>query len=91
MKVRLVPADAAVVRKAWEIGTDEIAIQSVLQLSGDSVTRIAETYANMDIKALHGMHLNNLKTGVETWTTLASLVKDILSDAFSALRSIFRF
>ncbi len=41
----LTPDQITLARKAWEIGTEQIVLQIVMQLDGDVTTRISEGFA----------------------------------------------
>lgn len=54
--IDLDPKDALLIRKTWELGTAQIAIQTVVQLDGDVVTRISPQYAQTGWQGLHRIH-----------------------------------
>ena len=70
----------ALLRKIWEIGLDEIAMQTVVQLDGDVVTRILGKYAQEDFAILHKLHHQGVSTALGFWKDLVGLVKDFFED-----------
>ena len=86
----VVPSDdVTFIRKAWEIGVEEVAIQSVIQLDGDVVTRVSPRHAGADSGALHTMHLSSCRMGIEMWQALANLVRELIGGALSTLARFF--
>lgn len=72
--------ELALLRKIWEIGTSEIAMQTVVQLDGDVVTRIQSKYASPDFTTLHQLHHKGVNTALEFWKDLIALVKDFFEN-----------
>lgn len=79
------PEDLAYVRKAWETGTDEVVMQSTMQLDGDVITRLHQDYLSSDAEFLQQTHVRATQLAVETWSTTARFVSDLVKGAFSAL------
>jgi hypothetical protein len=71
-----VPAnDALVIRHAWEIGTERILAQTVVQLRGDIVTRLDPDAAGLP--ALQSMHQLGINAALGHWHDLLALVVQI--------------
>ena len=87
--VTVPPEDLAYVRKAWETGTDEVVMQSTMQLDGDVITRLHEEYLSKDAEFLQQTHMHATRMAVETWSTTARFVADLVKGAFSALLKFF--
>lgn len=64
------------IRKAWEIGTEKIAMQTVIQLDGDVVTRISPEYAKPDKKVIHEIHQQGVSISMKAWGELVGVVKE---------------
>jgi hypothetical protein len=64
------------IRKAWEIGTEKIVMQTVIQLDGDVVTRVTPEYATADRKTVHEIHNQSVTFSLNAWSQLVELVKD---------------
>jgi hypothetical protein len=67
--------DLLIIKKIWEVGTEEVVAQTVVQLDGDIITRIAANYRS----ALEGdesgtqlltLHEQGLETAIERWEAL---------------------
>lgn len=74
------------VRKIWEIGTESVVIQTVIQVEGDVITRITpqlmdKQYSDEIRNALFTVHRNSMDVGLSHWKnligTLIELVKNL--------------
>lgn len=79
--------DYTVVRKLWELGTEEVAMQTVLELDGDVVLRISPKYAREDASAIHALHNASVDLSYQYWKTIISLVAEFINTAFKSLFS----
>ncbi len=70
--------EVAIIRKAWELGTLEIAMQTVIQIDGDVVTRIQPDYAKEINNSLRDIHNQGVTTSIKFWKALVSLVNDFI-------------
>ena len=71
-------SDAAVrLRKIWELGTDQIVVQTIVHIDGDSVTRFQRGIDRRVLEFYLDIHNRGIDTAVKQWQTLF--------DAFSAL------
>lgn len=70
--------ELVILRKAWEIGTEEVAMQTVIQLDGDVVTRVQPKFATSQYSVLHGIHHQGIETSVGFWKTLVDIVGSIV-------------
>lgn len=71
----LKPEERVAFRKIWEIKTDRIALQTVMQLDGDVVTRIAMGGAEKD-KRLLEVHQRGVNLAFGYWKTVLTLLQD---------------
>ncbi len=73
--------ERVLIRKIWEVGLDEIAMQTVIQIDGDVVTRIEPQYAKSDDKSkvLREIHERSVTVSLAAWKELIGLVKDFFS------------
>ena len=78
------PNQLTLIRKAWDIGTDRIVLQTVVQLDGDVIFRaspgISETHAE-----LLNAHRSVTQVGLGHWHKLFNLVLRLLGNAFESL------
>lgn len=74
----LTPDEIVMIRKIWEMGLEEIAMQTVIQLDGDVLTRIQSKYANEDSAIIHELHNQSVNTALAFWGGLIGIVKDLV-------------
>lgn len=67
-------ADITLIRKIWELGTDEIAMQTVIQLDGDVVTRVQPKYAALNQEAIFKIHNQGVSTSISFWKELVEVL-----------------
>ena len=67
------------IRKEWELGIEEIAMKTVIQLDGDVITRVQESYATADHATVHELHNVGVKTSLAFWKTLVDIVESFVS------------
>jgi hypothetical protein len=79
--VTLVPVEVMTIRKIWEIGTEEIAMQTVIQLDGDVVTRLQRAYARVKDDPVIAVHNSAVATSVGTWNRLVDTLGAFMSGA----------
>ncbi len=72
--LRLQPDEITLLRKIWEIGIEDIAMQTIIQLDGDVVTRIQPDFVNdLDVQRMHN---EGVMTAISFWKDLIAVVKD---------------
>lgn len=84
---RWIPLDTrqlAVVRKIWEVGLEDIAFQTVMQLDGDFVTRIHPAYLGNEW--LMRIHQESVRASQSLWKELV----DIALRLFGAVADVFK-
>jgi hypothetical protein len=72
----LAPDERVLVRKIWDMGLEEIAMQTVIQMDGDVITRIQSKYANKESIVIHRLHDESVNTAIRFWGELIGIVKD---------------
>jgi hypothetical protein len=72
--VHILPDEVMMLRKIWEIGTEEIVLQTVIHLSGDLTTRIQRSYAKPEKRAYVEIHQTAVGTSMEFWKTMVDTV-----------------
>ncbi|MDM8515986.1 hypothetical protein QUF76_07290 [Desulfobacterales bacterium HSG16] len=75
--------ELVMIRKIWEMGLEEIAMQTLIQLDGDVLTRIQPKYAKKNFTIVHDLHNQSVATSMKFWGQLIG----ILQDFFSAMAS----
>ena len=78
----LAPADLVLIRKTWELGIEQIVMQTVVQLDGDVVTRLSGGMEDERFRVIHQVHADGVRVATESWRylveTLAGLTKSFL-------------
>lgn len=72
--IRLQPDELTVVRKIWEMGVEKVVMQSVIQLDGDTITRIQRRYAEQDQRHVFEFHRMSVDLSVRFWGVMANTV-----------------
>lgn len=70
------------IRKAWELGIEEIAMKTVVQLDGDVITRVQSNYATEAYAAVHKLHNTGISTSLAFWEMLADIAKALVQSFF---------
>jgi hypothetical protein len=78
----LATEELVLIRKIWDMGLERIAMQTVIQLDGDVITRIQAKYADKDSKVIHSIHNQSVAASMKFWGQLTRIVKDILGLLF---------
>jgi len=73
------------IRKAWEIGTEQIVMQTVIQLDGDITTRISENFAKNPNQTILKIHNDSIATSTGFWTSLFKAFAEITGETFKTI------
>ena len=83
--LNLRPEQIALIRKAWEIGTEKIVLQTIIQIDGDVTTRISKHFSkNPDDTVLH-IHNDSISISTEFWSTLVKTLTEIAGRTFKTI------
>lgn len=63
-----------VIKKANDIGTESVVIQTIIGMDGDITTRISQAFANQPIPFINAMHDEAITISVKFWKTLIRVV-----------------
>lgn len=74
------------VRKIWDVGTEVVMMQSVVQIDGDVVTRIQKGREGAAYKPIHDLHREAVGNAIRHWQFLGQTVAQLLT---SVLKSFF--
>jgi|GEM_PF-3968729 len=69
--VELTRQESAALSKAWELGADTVALQTVAMLDGDIITRISEQYTGDAYAVVRQLHHEAVDMSLTTWDRLA--------------------
>lgn len=72
----LTHSELVLIRKIWELGTEEIAMQTIIQLDGDVVTRVQPKYLSSNYETIFKVHNEGVSICVSFWKELVGVVKD---------------
>jgi hypothetical protein len=74
--------DLVLIRKVWELGTEVIAMQTIIQLDGDVITRINPSFMNETrYPKLQSYHNQALAVALEHWSDLVTVAKELIVSA----------
>lgn len=73
------------IRKAWEIGTERIVLQTVVQIDGDVTTRISERFAKKPNDTILKIHNDSITTSTSFWAQLVKTLGEIAGKAFERI------
>ena len=71
--------DHILLRKVWELSTDTIALQTVITLDGDVVSRIQRDYASAAHADLHRLHGDGIAVAIRSWGAMIKAAADLLA------------
>lgn len=63
-----------VIKKANDIGTESVVLQTVIGMDGDVTTRISRTFADQPISFINEIHQEAIGISVKFWETLVNVV-----------------
>jgi hypothetical protein len=75
--------DYMMIHKYWELGTEQIMMQTVVQLDGDVYTRILDEYATEEFKSLHEIHHSGVNLSYRYWQNIIKIVSEFLTTVFA--------
>jgi len=75
-QVELLADEFLMLRKAWEIGVEQIAFQTVVQLDGDVVTRVQPRFAATSEQAIWKVHDMSLQASLSFWRQLVDVLEE---------------
>jgi hypothetical protein len=70
-----------IIRKAWEIGTETVLMQTVIQLDGDIITRMQRDRAVMANANLHEIHRSGVDEAMKHWGFLVDTLMEMAGKA----------
>lgn len=70
--------DLSTVRKVWEIGTEEVVMQTVIHLDGDVMLRVRPDFAGVAGKPVLDLHHTSVQTSVGFWQAMVGVIGSAL-------------
>lgn len=77
--------DAVTIRKIWEVGTERVVLQTVIQVDGDVISRVNRSFATQQSQVVFDIHLHSIKTSVECWRYLLEVVGKLAGRTIDSL------
>ncbi len=75
----MIAGDALSLRKIWEIGTEVVVLQTVIQLDGDVITYVRDPKLNSDDPILK-LHQTSVQNATDSWQFLVKTVGSVASN-----------
>jgi hypothetical protein len=74
------------IRKAWELGTEQIMLQTVIQIDGDVTTRMSERFAMDFNQTVFDIHNNSISTSTLFWANLVKTLSEMAGKSLGLFR-----
>jgi hypothetical protein len=74
--------EVVLLRKIWEVGTETIAMQTLVLIDGDVFNRIQSGWETDTEQALHSLHRQAVEASVAQWTSLFHIAAELLGSVF---------
>ena len=72
-------SDVMSIRKIWELGTEVIAMQTIVQIDGDVITRLNPNFLDeLRYPKLHDYHNQGVNIALAHWNSLVTVAKELL-------------
>ncbi|MEY3219102.1 MAG: hypothetical protein RIT27_459 [Pseudomonadota bacterium] len=75
-------AQISLIRKVWEIGTEQVVLQTVIHADGDITTRISERLLENPNQILFQIHHESVQGAVGFWTNLVETIGKMAAHFF---------
>jgi hypothetical protein len=76
-------SDRVKIKRMFDLGTENIVLQTRFALDGDVVTRIEESFANAPKQVVLSIHDKQTELTVNYWKSLVGMVKDFVNELIS--------
>jgi hypothetical protein len=80
------PDEMVQLRKVWEIGTEEVVMQTVLWIDGDATQRVHPAYVDKAHEQLLGIHVASVTASLSYWKSLGDIVVSLFRTAWNELK-----
>lgn len=74
-----------VIKKAHDIGTEKVVLQTIIGIDGDVTTRISQSFAKQPVSFINEMHHDATVISVKFWENLVNVVVKLGESIFSRL------
>jgi len=79
------PDILVMIRKAWDVGTETVLMQTSMQVDGDLVTRISPQLTDAKREFFAALHNDALKTSLGQWQSMFILIGKLAGDLGKAI------
>lgn len=80
------PDEMVQLRKVWEMGTEEVVMQTVLWIDGDATQRVHPAYVDKAHEQLLGIHAASVTASLSYWKSLGEIVVSLFRTAWNELK-----
>lgn len=74
-----------VIKKAHDLGTERIVLQTIIGLDGDVTTRISKSFAEHPVTFINDLHQEGITISVNYWKTLVTILSEFGSSLVKLL------
>ena len=78
--------DFVTLRKIWEIGTEEIVMQTVIHLDGDVMTRVQPRWAGPAGQGVLAIHNTSVHTATSYWKLLVETLRAFVESVVAMVK-----
>jgi hypothetical protein len=86
--INVAPDLTLLVRKAWDVGLEEVVFQTSLQLDGDTVVRMSDQIRPEYREFLRDLHQQAVRDGTAQWKLLFQTLGELLRDTGKLLAGV---
>jgi hypothetical protein len=83
--IQISPDDLIPLQKMWDIGVEEIMVQTIVHVTGDITTRVQEALRGPGSEPLLTIHRQSIDVSVARWKDLLDALKEIAGAAVGVL------
>lgn len=81
-------SDRLTIKKIWEVASERVIAQTVIQLDGDVITRLASDFGNVqDVDKLLALHQQGLGTAISRWDSLMNAALAVIRGLAGAVKA----
>ena len=79
------------IRKVWELGTEIIVMQTIVQIDGDVITRLNSNFLNNPhYPKIRNYHNKGIEIALEHWAGLVTVAKELMVAAGQGIAHLFK-
>lgn len=84
----LSPEEITQIRKAWELGTEQVLLQTIIQIDGDVTCYLSTSFIELpaELRSLTlELHNDSIRTSTQFWSNLVQTVSSLAGKAFTKI------